>query len=131
MGFTPAGWPQDAQEVMRSPQALATYLTLKVRHTSEAFASYQTMLDRLWKERVLEHDEGGRRSLFATEIANLMADEESLWLATATIRREHSRISMLSSPRGSSPEWTGGWDSRTRRCSTTRSLETSLANRGD
>ena len=82
-GVHAAGWPQDAQEVMRSPQALATYLTLKGRHASEAFTSYQTMLDRLWKERVLEHDEGGRRSLLATEIANRMADEESLWLATA------------------------------------------------
>ena len=96
-GVHAAGWPQDAQEVMRSPQALATYLTLKVRHTSEAFASYQTMLDRLWKERVLEHDEGGRRSLLATEIANLMADEESLWLATARFDENTRDIDALES----------------------------------
>ena len=89
-GVHAAGWPQDAQEVMRSPQALATYLTLHGRHASEPFTSYQTMLDRLWKERVLEHDEGGRRSLLATEIANCMAEEESLWLATARFD-EHTR----------------------------------------
>ena len=94
-GVRAAGWPQDAQEVMRSPQALATYLSLHGRHASEAFASYQTMLDRLWKERVLEHDRGGPRSLLATEIANRMAEEESLWLATARFDENTSDIDGL------------------------------------
>ena len=94
-GIRAAGWPQDAQEVMRSPQALATYLSLHGRHASEAFASYQTMLDRLWKERVLEHDRGGPRSLLATEIANRMAEEESLWLATARFDENTSDIDGL------------------------------------
>ena len=96
-GVHAAGWPQDAQEVMRSPQALATYLTLMGRHAAEAFTSYQTMLDRLWKERILEHDEGGRRSLLATEIANRMADEESLWLATARFDESTRDIDALES----------------------------------
>ncbi len=96
-GVHAAGWPQDAQEVMRSPQALATYLTLHGRHASEPFTSYQTMLDRLWKERVLEHDEGGRRSLLATEIANRMAEEESLWLATARFDENTRDIDALES----------------------------------
>ena len=96
-GVHAAGWPQDAQEVMRSPQALATYLSLHGRHTSEPFTSYQTMLDRLWKERVLEHDEGGRRSLLATGIANRMADEESLWLATARFDENISDLDALES----------------------------------
>ena len=96
-GVHAAGWPQDAQEVMRSPQALATYLSLHGRHSSEAFTSYQTMLDRLWKERVLEHDEGGRRSLLATEMANRMADEESLWLATAKFDEDISDLNALES----------------------------------
>ena len=94
-GVHAAGWPQDAQELMRSPQALATYLTLHERHASEAFTSYQTMLDRLWKERLLEHERGGCRSLLATEIANRMAEEESLWLATARFDENTSDIDAL------------------------------------
>lgn len=96
-GVHAAGWPQDAQEVMRSPQALATYLSLHGRRASESFTSYQTMLDRLWKERVLEHDEEGRRSLLATEIANRMAEEESLWLATARFDENTRDIDALES----------------------------------
>ena len=96
-GVHAAGWPQDAQEVMRSPQALATYLTLKGRHASEAFRNYQTMLDRLWKERVIDHEDGGRRSVLATDIANQMADEESLWLAAARFDENAQDINALES----------------------------------
>jgi hypothetical protein len=48
-GVHAAGWPEDAREVMRTPQALATYLQLQGSHFSEAFTSYQAMLDRLWR----------------------------------------------------------------------------------
>ena len=82
-GIRAAGWPEDAQEVMRSPQALATYLKLKGRHESEAFTSYQGMLDELWQERVLSGNGGDRRGELAREIADQMASEESLWLARA------------------------------------------------
>ena len=95
MASKAAGWPQDAQEVMRSPQHLATYLSLPGHRSSEPFTSYQAMLDRLWNERVLEHDDGGRRSLLATEIANRMADEESLWLATARFDENTKDIDAL------------------------------------
>ena len=96
-GVHAAGWPQHAQEEMRSPQALATYLTLKGHHASEAFRNYQTMLDRLWKERVIEHEDGGRRSVLATDIANQMADEESLWLASARFDENAQDIDALES----------------------------------
>ena len=82
-GVRAAGWPEDAQEVMRSPQALATYLKLKGRLGSEAFTSYQGMLDELWQERVLSGNRGDRRGQLAGEIADQMASEESLWLARA------------------------------------------------
>ena len=94
-GVHAAGWPQDAQEVMRSPQALATYLTLRGRHASEAFTSYQTMLERLWRERVIDHEDGGSRSVLATDIANQMADEESLWLAAARFDEDAQDIDAL------------------------------------
>ena len=96
-GVHPAGWPQHTQEVMRSPQALAIYLTLKGRGVSEAFTSYQTMLDRLWRERVIDHEDGGRRSVLAADIANQMADEESLWLAAARFDESAQDIPALES----------------------------------
>jgi nucleoside phosphorylase len=82
-GVSAAGWPADAQEVMRMPQALATYLQLNSRNSSEPFTSYQAMLEQLWTERVLVGDNGAAREQLATEIADRMANEESLWLATA------------------------------------------------
>lgn len=82
-GVQAAGWPADAQEVMRTPQALATYLKLNSRYSSEPFSSYQAMLDRLWNERVLAGEGGAKRGRLAGEIADRMADEESLWLAGA------------------------------------------------
>lgn len=82
-GVVAAGWPADAKEVMRSPQALSTYLSLNSRYSSEPFASYQLMLDRLWDERVLAGGDGGERDRLASDIAEEMADRESLWLASA------------------------------------------------
>lgn len=82
-GVAAAGWPADAQEVMRSPQALATYLQLSIRDTSVPFASYQLMLDRLWEERVLTSGDAGERDRLASDIAETMAEQESLWIATA------------------------------------------------
>ena len=55
------------------------------------------MLDRLWKERVIDHEDGGRRSVLATDIANQMADEESLWLAAARFDENAQDINALES----------------------------------
>jgi len=82
-GVHAAGWPADAQEVMRFPQALSTYLKLKARGQSEPFTTYQGMLDGLWNERVLHGEAGPRQAQLAYQIANIMAEEECLWLARA------------------------------------------------
>jgi len=81
-GVAAAGWPADAREVMRSPQALATYLQLDTRPNGQPFASYQLMLERLWTERVLEGGHGGALDRLASDVAEAMAEQESLWLAT-------------------------------------------------
>ena len=94
-GVRAAGWPEDAQEVMRSPQALATYLQLTGQQDSEAFASYQAMLDELWKERVLTGDGGNRRDQLASEIAGQMVNDESLWLARARLDNHVEEIDAL------------------------------------
>ena len=93
-GVAAAGWPADAQEVMRSPQALSTYLLLNSRYSSEPFTSYQLMLDRLWDERVLAGGSGDRDRL-ASDIAEAMAEQESLWLAASRFSDRAAELQAL------------------------------------
>ncbi len=80
-GVQAAGWPGDAQQVMRSPQSLATFLRLANPTQAEPFSKYQQMLERLWSERILGRPNGHRLSKLAGAIAEDMADRETLWLA--------------------------------------------------
>lgn len=90
-----AGWPADAQEVLRSPQALTTYLQLSERHRSEPLSSYHAMLDRLWVERVLRGPSGVVRSQMLGTIADAMAEEESLWLPRTRFEDENGNLDAL------------------------------------
>jgi nucleoside phosphorylase len=83
-GVLAGGWPADAQDVMRSPQALSTYLQLDDR-SEEPLRSYQAVLDRMWGERVAAGPNGSARAALATEIAETMSERETLWLPTATL----------------------------------------------
>ena len=94
-GVQASGWPSDAQEVMRSPQALNTYLQLKAREESEPFSTYQAMLDRMWAERVLAGEGGPRRARLAYDVADHMAEEESLWLARARFDDRNDAVDEL------------------------------------
>lgn len=94
-GIAAAGWPVDAQEVLRAPQALAIYLQLDERVRSEPLLSYQAMLDRLWDERVLSGSDGAKRSRVSVSLADQMADEESLWLPRAKLDDVKAEIDAL------------------------------------
>jgi nucleoside phosphorylase len=94
-GIAAAGWPTDAQDVLRSPQALAIYLQLDEKVRSEPLLSYQAMLDRLWDERVLSGSDGAERSQVAVGLADQMADEESLWLPRAKLDDKKAEIDAL------------------------------------
>jgi SpoVK/Ycf46/Vps4 family AAA+-type ATPase len=94
-GIQAAGWPADAQEVMRSPQARATYVQLEGHAKSEPFITYQAMQERLWSERVLAGEQGPRRAQLAYDIADRMAEEESLWLASARFDSQRNDIQAL------------------------------------
>lgn len=96
-GVQAAGWPIDAQEVMRVPQALATYLGLDESKRSEHFPGYQAMLERLWQERVLSGKGGSERARLATSIAETMAGEESLWLPLARYEDHEPDLKRLES----------------------------------
>lgn len=82
-GVAAAGWPVDAQDVMRTPQALATFLKLHLPASIEPFLKYHEMLDYLWRERILNQPNGPQLSALASTIAEDMAQKETLWLASA------------------------------------------------
>ena len=105
-GIHAAGWPETAQELMRTPQALKTYLTLSGPDTPEAFGTYQEMLDHLWDERILARAGGPGRGQLASRIAEQMAYEETMWLPKARFDhraddlRELEAASMLTTAKG-------------------------------
>lgn len=94
-GVNAAGWPGDAQEVMRNPQALNTYLSLNRGSESEPFDTYQGMLDRLWDQRVLSGGGGPVQARLAYQIANTMAEEETLWLASTRFDEHAAAVNVL------------------------------------
>jgi hypothetical protein len=89
-GIQAAGWPADAQELLRTPQALATFLKFKDLAKQEPFKTYQAMLDQLWKDQILSQQNGPRISQLAGVIAEGMAEKETLWLAAARFE-EHAQ----------------------------------------
>lgn len=93
-GFEPAGWPNDAQEVLRSPQALNTFLKLEER-SSEPFRKYQLMLDQMWVETITRQPNGSRLAQLVTDIADQMAEKEVLWLPAARYDQQSEDITYL------------------------------------
>jgi nucleoside phosphorylase len=96
-GVEADGWPEDAQRVMRSPQALTIYLGLDRATGTEMFVSYQGMLERLWSERVTSGNRGQERSKLVSELAEQMAAEETLWLPRIRFEYHEADIKMLES----------------------------------
>ena len=74
-------WNEEVREVLRTPQHLAIFLShLAGSKNVPTFSSYQSLLDRVVKERV-EQCYGSRTVEAAERIAGEMAQEEELWLA--------------------------------------------------
>ncbi|MGY4471978.1 tetratricopeptide (TPR) repeat protein [Bradyrhizobium sp. LB9.1b] len=94
-GIQAAGWPTDAQQVIRSPQSLATLLKLTGASQSVAFDEYQKMLERLWQERILNRPDGSRVATLAGRIAEEMASKETLWLARSRYDAENEDLKTL------------------------------------
>ncbi|MBB5667768.1 hypothetical protein GGE68_006017 [Rhizobium leguminosarum] len=92
--FEPAGWPADAQEVLRSPQALNTFLNLEGR-SREPYRKYQLMLDQMWAETITRQPGGSRLAQLVTDIADQMAEREVLWLPAARFDQHSEDITHL------------------------------------
>lgn len=94
-GVKAAGWPQDAQRLMRSPQTLKTFLSLIKQGSGDDFTNYQKLLDRLWSERILAEPEGGELASLVSAIAEDMANHENLWVPVARYAANIARVSTL------------------------------------
>ena len=88
-------WPDEAQEELRTPQSLAIYLRLAEQGRTEPFATYQTMLEHLWRERVLSGPGSEEKAKLVSDIAGAMADEESLWLSSARFDANRDTLEAL------------------------------------
>lgn len=89
------GWNSDAREVVRVPQQLNTYLQLKSSGIEEPFSNYTAMLDCLWNSQVLNTPCAGKAAHLAFEIAEAMADKETLWLAKSRFDDRGEDIKLL------------------------------------
>ena len=96
-GVLADGWPDDAREVMRSPQALTIYLGLDRSAGAPVFVSYQEMLERLWDERVTAGASGPAKSRLVSEVAEQMAADETLWLPKIRFEDHSAEIMALES----------------------------------
>ncbi|KQQ56388.1 hypothetical protein ASF69_16600, partial [Rhizobium sp. Leaf311] len=94
-GVSAAGWPVDAQRLMRSPQTLKTFLSLLDRGGADDFTNYQKLLDRLWKERILTAPKGGPLAALTSRIAEDMAEHENLWVPSARYAAEPEGVAAL------------------------------------
>lgn len=82
-GIDPDVWPESAREIVRNPQALKTYLALDSVPIDPPISKYQSMLEDLWRQKIINEPDGPELTALASEIAGIMADEETLWLAAA------------------------------------------------
>jgi hypothetical protein len=94
-GVKAAGWPSDAQRLMRSPQTLKTFLSLLEGGGADDFTNYQKLLDRLWKERILAAPKGGVLAALISQIAEDMAEHENLWVPSARYATEPEEVAAL------------------------------------
>jgi nucleoside phosphorylase len=94
-GVKAAGWPIDAQILMRSPQTLKTFLSLLEGGGADDFTNYQKLLDRLWKERILAAPMGGALAALISRIAEDMAEHENLWVPSARYATEPEEVAAL------------------------------------
>ena len=91
-GADPGAWPEKARDVVRIPQALKTFVTLAGAGRREPFTTYQSMLEQLWRDRIVSAEDGEALVALLSDLAETMAEEEALWLAAS---RFDSRLGPL------------------------------------
>lgn len=94
-GIQAGRWSEEMRGVLRSPHALATFLTL-LGGTDELslLRSYQGMLEILWNRTVLNDASGGRKKMMI-DLALRMAEREMLWLPLSWFEERYSIVQEL------------------------------------
>lgn len=89
-------WPDDARELLRTPQHLKVFLQ-RPPGTAEdrVFSTYQQLLDDLWTRRVINTDGSTGRSDLLNNMAERMADNEAIWLPLVQFEDRLALVSEL------------------------------------
>jgi nucleoside phosphorylase len=83
VGVESETWPERARAVVRIPQALKTYIAIAGTGRTEPYATYQAMLEQLWRDRIASDDDSESLIALASDLASEMAEKEVLWLAAS------------------------------------------------
>jgi nucleoside phosphorylase/SpoVK/Ycf46/Vps4 family AAA+-type ATPase len=82
-GIDTETWPENAREVVRNPQSLKTYLMLDRANAEQPYSKYQSMLERLWRQKIANAPDSEALASLASDLAGIMAEEEALWVAAS------------------------------------------------
>lgn len=97
LGVNADTWPNDAKEVVRSPQALKTFMALAAEGLQSPFLTYQSMLELLWTECLAKSNQAAELTRLASDLAEKMAEDEVLWLAASRFDERVSLLRLLAS----------------------------------
>ena len=80
-GIEATHWPMEFRELLRVPQHLKVFLQrLKGSTEDRIFTTYQQLLDDLWARRVTNTGGPLGRSKLLMDMAEMMAERETIWL---------------------------------------------------
>jgi hypothetical protein len=80
-GHSPYSMAEPLRELLRTPLHLKLFLD--VAAPGDVFESLQALLEQLWGQRVVNPGGPGDRRVLLEQLAQRMADEETLWLPAA------------------------------------------------
>lgn len=92
-----SSWSEDIRNVLQVPQQLKIFLSIKASGSEEHFANYTSMLDFVWKTRIVDVSGGSDLVVLAFDIAEAMADREVLSIATARFDEHMADLYKLAS----------------------------------
>jgi nucleoside phosphorylase len=95
VGIDPDAWPEKVRDVVRIPQALKTFIALVRAGRSEPLTTYQAMLEQLWRDRIASAADSESLIALASDLAGIMAEEESLWLAASRFDKRLNALKRL------------------------------------
>jgi hypothetical protein len=95
-GLNASSWPESFREILRVPQ----YLKLFLMHftgpgEAEVFNSYQTMLEKIWSERVFNSERHRAAGNLILDLAEEMAEREVLYSPLAKFDARRAEVDYL------------------------------------